>query len=104
VKLPAVVVRIFKLSEAMEAYVAASPVRAVYVTSVDDKAIVCVPVQTATVFVMIILNFEVRSIALKIESFKIESDSTAVEMRVAVSSHNSTLNPRILINGVAPSD
>jgi hypothetical protein len=50
------------------------------------------------------LNFVERSIAVKVESFKIERDSTADEMRVAVSSHNSTLTPRILVNGVAPND
>jgi hypothetical protein len=104
VKLPTVVVRILKLFVAMEGYDRASPVREVCVAAVDDKAIVCVPVQAAAVFVMTMLNFEARSISLKTESFTIHSYSTADEMRVAVSSHNSTLTPRVLVNGVPPND
>jgi hypothetical protein len=104
VKLPAVVVRILKLFVAMEAYDAASPARAVYVTAEDDKAIVCCPVQADAVFVMTMLNFEARSISLNTEFFKITNVSIAVEMRVTVSSHNSILTSRILVNGDAPND
>jgi hypothetical protein len=51
VKLPAVVVSIFKLFVEIEADVAASPVKAVCVAVVDDKAIVCEPEQAVAVFV-----------------------------------------------------
>jgi hypothetical protein len=61
-------------------------------------------VQAAAVFVLTILNFVVRSIAVKVEPFKIVRDSIADEMRVAVSSHNSTMTSRFLVYGVAPND
>jgi hypothetical protein len=104
VKIPAVVVSKLKLSVAIEADAAASPVKAVCVAALDDKAIVCVPVQRDTAYVLTMLNFVKRSIAVKVEPYKIERDSIADEMRVAVSSHNSTLTSRILVYGVAPND
>jgi hypothetical protein len=104
VKLPAVVVTKLKLSVAIEADDAASPVKAVCVGVEDDKAIVCVPAQRDVAYVLTMLNFVVKSIAVKVEPFKIVRDSIADEMRVAVSSHNSTLTPRILVIGVAPYD
>jgi hypothetical protein len=69
VKLPADVVRILKLSVAIEADVLASPVKAVCVPAVDDKAIVCVPEQRDVAYVLTMLNFVERSIAVKVESF-----------------------------------
>ena len=65
--------------------------RAVYVPEVDDTVIVYSPVQTAAVVPITILNYDVMSISLKVEFLKIVCDCTAVKMRAAVSSHNSTL-------------